>query len=466
MKPGKYVLSPNLRLRGWKDHPNTLLRLDSMKPFEYTKEQYDLLLQLDGLHEIDPAALSGQQYLLLQEMLEEKTVHSAADGEVISDRQRYKQYPAAFKHEIQWSVTGKCNYKCRHCLISAPEKTFDEPSLDDCLDVVRQLKECGIHLVSLTGGEPLVSPYFWQILEALNREDIRLNSIYTNGALVTKEFLDRLLSMGLKPGITMSFDGIGWHDWMRGIPGAEEKVLKAFRLCHEGGLQTTAAMCLHRHNVGAVNDSIRLLNDLGCSFLKIGRTVPAGLWKKETEHFLSLDELFRQFYETIIPEYLEDRLPIGVSFSTLFRRDMPGNRCSIPAAVIPKDADDTDIPSCASLAIKAYISPERKVLPCMNMCGTAFETLCPSLDKGSLSDILSSPGYIDLCTVKCSQITSHNEKCRQCPYRNVCGGGCRAAAMGDQGTDFLTYSQEACDLFLNGWYEKALELITKAKKYS
>ena len=57
-----------------------------------------------------------------------------------------------------------------------------------------------------------------------------IGKIYTNGWLLNEEVLDQFASRGMKPQISVSFDGVGWHDWMRGIQGAEERTLNALRL--------------------------------------------------------------------------------------------------------------------------------------------------------------------------------------------------------------------------------------------
>ena len=58
---------------------------------------------------------------------------------------------------------------------------------------------------------------------------------------------------------------------------------------------------------------------------------------------------------------------------------------------------------------------------------------------------------------------SHNERCRSCEYRLVCGAGCRACACGETGTDYLGIDEEVCYFFKSGWYHTALKLVRKYK---
>lgn len=56
--------------------------------------------------------------------------------------------------------------------------------------------------------------------------------------------LDALEARGIRPEFNMSFDGVGTHDWLRGIDGAERDVERAFLLCRERGFPTGAEMRL------------------------------------------------------------------------------------------------------------------------------------------------------------------------------------------------------------------------------
>lgn len=118
--------------------------------------------------------------------------------------------------------------------MSAPDAKLGEIDHDTMMDLARQIADCGILEVSLTGGEPLVRRDFMELVDALLSYRIRIAQIYTNGKLVDEKLLDQLEERGIRPEFNMSYDGTqGWHDWMRGVPGAGDAVLAAFDLCHE-----------------------------------------------------------------------------------------------------------------------------------------------------------------------------------------------------------------------------------------
>ena len=82
----------------------------------------------------------------------------------------------------------------------------------------------------------MVRKDFWQLVDAILDRHIFITVIYSNGLLVTDKFMDQMEKRGMRPSIQFSFDGVGHHDWMRGVPGAEKIVLDAMRRCRERGI--------------------------------------------------------------------------------------------------------------------------------------------------------------------------------------------------------------------------------------
>ncbi|MBQ6774031.1 MAG: radical SAM protein [Synergistaceae bacterium] len=282
-----------------------------------------------------------------------------------------------YVNRAAWSITGKCNYKCRHCYLPAPDAKYGELSHDKIMKMIPQLDECGIKLVSLTGGEPLVRNDFLDIVDSLLEHNIFIVQIYSNGVLVNEKLLDELDSRGIHPEFNMSYDGLCWHDWLRGINGAEDMVNRAFALCREKGFPTSSEMCLHRLNRHTIRESVNHLASLGVKSVKIGGISESGEWEKHKENnTLSITELFNEFL-SYIPNYYEDNMPITIQLSNFFS----ANPNKPDEFVIPNFRDnvnqDSFICGCARFVI--YISPEGRVMPCMSMQELRFMIKCPFL---------------------------------------------------------------------------------------
>lgn len=120
--------------------------------------------------------------------------------------QEYRRYPAHYMREVLWSLTGRCNYRCRHCYMSAPHAMLPQPTTEECLRIADQMSEAGVLVVKLTGGECLVRSDFLQIVDRLLAGGVQIETILTNGAPVTEELLCALEERGAVCGFDVSFD--------------------------------------------------------------------------------------------------------------------------------------------------------------------------------------------------------------------------------------------------------------------
>ena len=135
--------------------------------------------------------------------------------------------------------------------------------------------------------------------------------------------------------LIMDCDGVGFHDWMRGVDGAEKIVLDAINRCIKRGCFVSISMVLCKESVGCIRESVNLLASFGVSHVKIGSAAPLGEWTNEQEHFLSKEELFEAFLE-YIPHYFEDGKPVSIGLEGFFSCDVPDGE---PYALHEKNID-------------------------------------------------------------------------------------------------------------------------------
>lgn len=455
-----YILNKGFELRGWDGLPFGLRYPNPHFTDFFDKEDYRIIYALDGRHDIDEETLSEHQKKLLDYLKKAEIALEASGEERLEPHQEYLKYPGMYKKSVQWSITGRCNYKCRHCFMSAPDYKGEDLSLEQSLRILDQLVENGIMCVALTGGEPFVNPHFYEILDGMKERGLHLDTLYSNGKMIDDHLLDELEKRDMHPAFHISFDGVRWHDWLRGIDGAEEDTVRAFRLLRERGYQTSSSMCLHKHNIGDLRENINFLASLGLVHVKINVAAPAGRWKNETEHFLTQDDA-NQAVIDYLPYYFEDGMPVSVQLCTFLDINKEEGVMRVPSKKYSGREGAEQEFSCGVVKTSMYISPQGKVLPCMTLGGTAIDPQFESVLDRDLSEILKNSHYRSICNVKMGDCINHNEKCRDCRYRLKCGAGCRACGCGETGTDYLAIDEECCDFFLNGWYDKALELVER-----
>ena len=277
----KYIINPQYLLRGWYKSPTGLFDMRKGKPRFFLKEQYLLLLRCNGVDDIDESSLTDANVKFLEWLKKNDVIREALFLDYLLPVQEYRTYPARYRGHAHWSITGACNLKCRHCFMSAPHAKHGSPTKEQLMSVVNQLAECGVFTVGITGGEPLIREDFFEILDALAQRRIGLSILYTNGWLVDEALLDKLEERRMHPNFQLSFDGIGRHDFLRGVPGAEEKTIHALKLLQERNYNVSVSMCIHRDNRDSLRETVKLMASLGVKSMKCGSMMELGEWAEE-----------------------------------------------------------------------------------------------------------------------------------------------------------------------------------------
>ena len=451
----RYIIDKIYRLRGWYKLPTGLYDTNQRTAVFFDSQIYELLLNCDAVHDFDESSLSGHQKKILEKLIEEKTIRKAGRWDILLPEQRYRTYPARYRKSAHWSITGGCNLKCRHCFMSAPHAKHGSPSTKQLMDIIDQFEECGIFNVDITGGEPLIRKDFEQIVRRLNDKDIRINTIYTNGWLVDGSILDMLEQNGTHPSFNISYDGAGKHDFLRGVPGAEERVIRALRLLKERNYSVSCSMSLHRGNIDTLRGTVKLLSGLGVRSLKCSSMIDAGEWtdpELEGLH-LSLKEEF-EAAEKYIPRYFEDDAPLNIMLdgAFMFEKNNPEGWGIYYKRECTRD-EENDTLSCSVLKDSFYLGADGMVAPCQGMCDTGFAKNFNSLRDHRLSDILRESDYVRLSYATVGDVRRGNDKCRNCDYIDRCSASCRNSALMEDG-NYYGADPAACYFFENGWEKR------------
>jgi len=454
-----YRLKERYSLRGWELLPYAVVDKTSPDPLFINGVEMDALKLCNGKVDFDIPLIPKEIRGVLPRFLEEGIIEECKQGEGMLPEQGYRKYPARCIRSVLWSITGRCNYKCRHCYMSAPDAKYGELSHEETMRIIRELGECGIRDVSLTGGEPLVRKDFLEIVDGLLGQGIHISRIYTNGALVNRELLKALDDRGMHPEFNMSFDGVGWHDWLRGIPGAEKLVDRAFLLCREMGFPTGAEMCIHKGNKDTLRQSVLHLRDVGCRSLKTNPIANIGSWAENGYgESIGIDEV-DQLYLDYIPKYYDDGMPLNIQLGGLFMASpRRPDRYIIPEYHHTSDPRQCCI--CGHARMTMYISPEGRALPCMSLTGMAIQDEFPLVTELGISKCLTDSRYMDFLDTRADRVLEHNPECRDCIWRSWCLGGCRASGLSDSGERDLLYKDEAtCKMYSDGLMWRLISLM-------
>lgn len=221
---------------------------------------------------------------------------------------------------FQWHITDLCNLRCRHCY----QERFDRDrdiSLEEWKNIIYNISSTlegsgykGLS-INITGGEPLVSPLFFPILDILEGISfLKEVNIITNGILL-KDYYQRLKSFNklryLKVSLESSNPGI--NDMIRGY-GNFERVTENLKGVYSKDI--ILMFTLAKYNYKDLDGIYTLARDLKVKGFILERFIPLGRGKEIQKEVLGPGE----WYEVVskVGSWLEMNPEDLISYKAFF----------------------------------------------------------------------------------------------------------------------------------------------------
>lgn len=149
-------------------------------------------------------------------------------------------------------VTAKCNCDCITCYHKEDLNGY-EPPLRDVIKRINCMKNLGIGLVEITGGEALLRDDICSILEKTTELGMDFY-IVTNGEYLKEMDKETVFAIKNSLGVVVvSLDGVGSvQDRVRGRPGLYNNIIKGLDFIKDNQIKPYIVSTIHRDNVGCV----------------------------------------------------------------------------------------------------------------------------------------------------------------------------------------------------------------------
>jgi len=161
-------------------------------------------------------------------------------------------------------ITTHCNFRCVHCyLCPSLPKSKKEMTISEVLSVIDQLADLGVLYLHITGGEPLLRPDFWKIIEHAKKREFAI-MLHTNGSLITEDMTQRLTDLFLYS-VIISIYGMSENIYksITGASGAFEKVMRNAELLRKKGVNLELPMVLFRENFFQLKEYEKFIKKIG-----------------------------------------------------------------------------------------------------------------------------------------------------------------------------------------------------------
>ena len=205
-------------------------------------------------------------------------------------------------------ITPFCNFSCLMCYVRlTPEQAKEQGELltkEQILHIAQQAKNMGTLYLTLTGGEPLSRPDFWEIYAELNKMGF-LISILTNGYLIDESAIEKFKEYGMPYYVKLTLYGASNETYNKvcGCNNGFTKIEKAVKLLKENKVPVNLSGTMVKENAEDFAEMYKAAREWGIPFqhtVSVVKSARGSINNVEKSRFL-----FDEFVDKLTLEQLE-----------------------------------------------------------------------------------------------------------------------------------------------------------------
>lgn len=357
--------------------------------------------------------------------------YGARSGELPS---HLLQFSSDKRPVVVFNSTKRCNLRCVHCYSRSDcSIDTDELSTAEALSLISDLADFGSPALLFSGGEPLLRPDLFELIEEAARFKVR-TVISSNGTMITPEIAKRLKGSNLSyAGI--SIDGLSaTHNRLRGSANAFEQTMRGIRNCQDASLKVGLRFTINKYNAAEISDIFELIAAEGIPRICFYHLVSTGRASEIEDGALSHEET-RRVVDLIIDETASlhahgnkievltvDNHTDGVYLYQRMLREKNPRADEVLKLLTMNGGNSTGV-GMASVSWNGDVHPDQflRDLVLGNIRERPFSEIWTDTSENDLFKKLKE---------KSLHVTGH---CKRCKFLSICGGNFRARALAATG---------------------------------
>lgn len=350
---------------------------------------------------------------------------------------------------IAWEITRSCNLSCAHCRAAAEFGHYaGELSLDQIKSVIDDIVTISNPIIILTGGEPLMRPDIWEIVDYCHEKGA-MPVIGTNATMITDDIAATMAEHRIpRISVSIDFPTAEGHDSFRGEPGCFDQSIEGIKIAKRHGVGVQINTTVTKLNADRIDEIHDLAESLGVDAFHIFMLVPTGRGSDLLEQELPPEEYERVLtwaYHRQKTSPLHFKPTDSPHYYRIIRQLAKAEGKKVTREEYGLDAMTR---GCLGGITFCFISHTGDIQPC-----GYFDMQLGNVKEQPFSQIWTESKVFN----ELRDYSLLKGKCGACEYKAVCGG-CRARALELTG-DYLE-AEPYCVYEPPGWTGECEEVET------
>jgi len=337
--------------------------------------------------------------------------------------------------QVTWELTQANGWKSATARSPKGHRDNRQFSTAEAFHLIEEVGAMRVPLLALTGGDPLLRPDLFPIIEFASNRSVRTSLTLLPTPAVDARIMGELKACGLmRVGFWLHGSTPTLNDGHWGMSGLHRRTLEMIGACHEVQLPVQVNTIVARRNFHDIDSMIELLIRLDVAMWNVFFFVPAS--RDEADKLLSPEaheEVFSKLYAASKRVHFQIKTTEGPHYQRyLLQQRIRESRGRLTEA---------DVANCAPKGVN-----DGKGLVFINWRGEVYPSRFLPLTAGNVMGQSLAKVYCDSSMFVSLRDSSRLKgKCGRCQARNVCGGSrARAYVM----TGDLFASDPCCALEL------------------
>lgn len=274
-------------------------------------------------------------------------------------------------YKLEIRLTGRCNERCVFCNTADGGENL-VPDLETALSYAKRAREAGARELCLTGGEPLLVPWLFDLVRAAGSMGYVNTTIQTNGVLLDRpEIMEKVIALRPVLQVSLHASNPELSGQLTLAPGFWEPKIRGMKRALARGIVLNINFVACRRNLSDLENFVHFIRQELPGFrgaLTFSLVAPVGsAWANRKE---------------IVPTYTEAGPPLLKAMNLARSLGMDvllPESCSIPVCLMPefreftRHLDDLEVP----------LAPDRVKWPGCATCD--FNSKCPGVYESYVS---------------------------------------------------------------------------------